>query len=252
MPACRAARPNARLTYWLPWSEWWISPGPGTPAAERHLERVDDQGGAHVGGHRPADDRPRVGVLHRGEVQPPLPAPQVGDVRDPQHVRSGGPKVALDKVRGGLDAGHADRRPPPLAWPHARDTGGFHQPGDALAPDPDPVLHPQLGVDHRRPIDTPAGLVDLLDLLRQPRIGQHPVGRRAALPVVKAGAVDAQHPAHHSDGVDGLLRCDERERLAYRPSLSFAKKAAAFARISRSIRSFAFSSRSRVSSSRSS
>jgi hypothetical protein len=29
IPACRAARPKARLTYWLPWSEWWISPGPG-------------------------------------------------------------------------------------------------------------------------------------------------------------------------------------------------------------------------------
>jgi Flavin-binding monooxygenase-like len=50
------------------------------------------------------------------------------------------------------------------------------------------------------------------------------------------------------DGVVGLLRGDEREHLAYRPSLSFAKKAAAFARISRSIRSFAFSSRSRLSS----
>src|SRR5215203_2413858 len=94
--------------------------------------------------------------------------------------------------------------------------------------------------------------MDLLDPLGQPRVGQRPVGRRPALPVMEAGAVDAENPADHSDRKGGLLRGDERERLAYRPSLSFAKKTAAFARISRSIRSFAFSSRSRPSSSHSS
>src|SRR5918995_5762260 len=52
-------------------------PGPGAPTCERHLERVDDERRAHVGGHRPTDDRPRVGVLYRGEVEPPFPAPQV-------------------------------------------------------------------------------------------------------------------------------------------------------------------------------
>jgi hypothetical protein len=47
------------------------------------------------------------------------------------------------------------------------------------------------------------------------------------------------------DGIVALLRGDERVRLAYRPSSSLAKKTAAFRRISRSIRSFALSSRSR-------
>jgi hypothetical protein len=37
---------------------------PGKPS----LRRVDDQFGAHVVGHRPADDRPREGVLDGGEV----------------------------------------------------------------------------------------------------------------------------------------------------------------------------------------
>src|SRR5205823_3967892 len=81
---------------------------------------------------------------------------------------------------------------------------------------------------------------------------QRPVRRRPALPIVEAGAVDLQHAAHHGDGIVDLLRGDKREHLAYRPSLSFAKKTAAFERISRSIRSFAFSSRNRCSSSRSS
>jgi hypothetical protein len=45
---------------------------------------------------------------------------------------------------------------------------------------------------------------------------------------------------------------DERVALAYRPSSSLSRKTAAFRRIARSIRSFAFSSRNRPSSSRSS
>lgn len=113
-------------------------------------------------------------------------------------------------------------------------TGGLHQPGDALAPDPDVVLHPQLGVDARRPVDAAAGVVDLLDLLGQPSILERAIGRRPALPVMQAGAVHAEHATHHSDGIVGLLRGDEREHLAYRPSLSVAKKTAAFERISRS------------------
>src|SRR5215217_2475991 len=75
----------------------------------------------------------------------------------------------------------------------------------------------------------PAGVMDLLDLLGQPGVAQGPVGRRPPLPVMKAGAVDADHAAHHGDGKVRLLRGDERERLAYRPSLSFGKKTAAFA-----------------------
>src|SRR5918994_574285 len=163
-----------------------------------------------------------------------------------------GAELAFEEVGGGLDAGHADCRPPPLTRLDARDTGGFHQPGDALAPDPDPLLEAQLGVDSRRPVGAAAGVVDPLDLLRQPGILERAIGRRPALPVMEAGAVHTEHATHHGDGIVGLLRGDEREHLAYRPSLSFAKKTAAFERISRSIRSLAFSSRNRCSSSRSS
>ena len=69
---------------------------------------------------------------------------------------------------------------------------------------------------------------------------------------MKAGAADPEDAAHHGDGKVRLLRGDQRVRLAYRPSFSLAKKTAAFRKISRSIRNFAFSSRNRASSSRSS
>ena len=68
--------------------------------------------------------------------------------------------------------------------------------------------------------------------------------RRPALPVMKASPADAEYAAHHGDGIVRLLCGDQRVRLAYRPSSSLAKKTA-FRKISRSIRSFAFSSRNR-------
>src|SRR5262249_44067401 len=51
-----------------------------------------------------------------------------------------------------------------------------------------------------------------------------------------------QHAAQRSDGKAGLLRSDERELYSF----SFAKKAAAFFRMSRSIFSDSFSRRSAV------
>jgi len=76
---------------------------------QRHVERVDDELGAHVVGHRPADDRARVGVLNRGQVQPALPRAQIGDVGEPQHVRRSGPELAFNEVVGDTDARHVDR-----------------------------------------------------------------------------------------------------------------------------------------------
>src|SRR5436190_12555596 len=156
-----------------------------------------------------------------------------------------GLKSRSRRSRAGVDPRDPDGRLEALAGPDAGDSGGFHQPRDPLAPDPDAVLEAQLGVDPGRPIDAPTSLMDSFDLLNQPRVGQRPGRRRAALPVVKPGAADLQHAAHHGDGIVPLLRSDKRVALAYRPSSSFAKKTAAFRRISRSIRSFAFSSRSR-------
>ena len=72
-----------------------------------------------------------------------------------------------------------------------------------------------------------------------------------ACPGVKARAADVEHAAHRLDRVLGLLRRDEPEDH-HRVSLSLAKKAAAFFRISRSSVRIRFSRRSRRSSSRSS
>src|SRR5215211_2727221 len=46
----------------------------------------------------------------------------------------GGRKLAFDEVGGGRDARDPDSRLPAPSGPDARDTGGLHQPGDALRP----------------------------------------------------------------------------------------------------------------------
>src|ERR1035437_9565331 len=58
IPASPAARPNASDTYLRALVGVVDQPGVRSSARERHLERVDDQASAHVGGHRPAPDLP--------------------------------------------------------------------------------------------------------------------------------------------------------------------------------------------------
>src|SRR5256885_15054168 len=70
---------------------------------------------------------------------------------------------------------------------------------------------------------------------------------RLLAPGVVSGAGDLEYPAHQPHRIAGLLRCDKSESH----SLSLAKKAVAFFRISRSSRSRWFSRLSSASSSRS-
>ena len=208
-----------------------------TPESERHLERVDDQLGAEMVGHRPADDPPREQVLDVREVHEPLPRRDVGDVRRPRLVRALGAKITLEQVRSDPDSAQPDRRAPALARQKPGDTGRSHQPLRALSSNTDVVLKPQLGVDPPGAIGTVRVGMDRLDLLDQPRVTQRPVRGRATPSVMEAGAVHAQRSAHHGDRKVRLLRRDQREDLAYGSPVSRAKKAAAFLRISRSIRS---------------
>src|SRR5262252_7351684 len=106
----------------------------------------------------------------------------------------------------------------------------------------------QLGVNPRAAIALPALGMDRRDLEAQPFVRLRPGRHRARLPGVEARPRHLERPAQQPDREAGLLRGDEREPHA----CSFAKKAVAFFRMSRSIRSVRFSRRSRPSSSRSS
>jgi len=56
--------------------------------------------GAEVVGHRPAHHPSTKGVDDDRDVEPAVPAPLLGDVRDPQPVRLGRPEVPLDQIVG--------------------------------------------------------------------------------------------------------------------------------------------------------
>ena len=182
-------------------------PSVGPTASHSHRERVGDQLLAHMVGHAPANDPPRERVLDRGEVQPPLPRPQVGEVRDPQDVRLLRAELALDEVIGDANSLHPDGCSPALAVHKPGDPGLRHEPLDPLAPDLDAVRHPQLRVDPRAAVHLPVLGMDLLDLLRQPRVGELPIRRRARRPLVVARARHLQQLARQGDrNTTGLLR----------------------------------------------
>jgi len=73
---------------------------------KRHLQRVEDELGAHVIGHRPAHDPAREDVLDSRQVEPALPGSEVGDVRDPEPIRALSRERAVDEVLADADAGH--------------------------------------------------------------------------------------------------------------------------------------------------
>jgi hypothetical protein len=54
--------------------------GAAAELTKRHLQRVEDEVGAHVRGELPADDLAVEGVDHEREEDQPFPAAQVGEV----------------------------------------------------------------------------------------------------------------------------------------------------------------------------
>src|SRR5262249_9410415 len=106
----------------------------------------------------------------------------------------------------------------------------------------------QLGVNPGAAVALSALGMDRHDLEAQPVVRPDPGRRRARLPRVEPRTRHLERAAQQPYRKGGLLRGDEREPHGF----SFAKKAVAFFRMSRSILSVRFSRRSRPSSSRSS
>ena len=72
--------------------------GAAAALTERHFERVEDEGGAHVRGELPADDLAAAGVDHEREEDEPFPTAQVRQIGDPELVRASRREVALDEI----------------------------------------------------------------------------------------------------------------------------------------------------------
>ena len=128
-----------------------------------------------------------------------------------------------------------------------RDDALFaHQPLDPLLADAD-ALPAKGPVNARAAVPLAALRVRRRDLDGELRVRLRPLAARPLLPGVVAAAGDLEHLAQNGDRVVRLLRVDELEHHPF----SFAKKAAAFFNISRSISSRLTRLRSSRSSSRS-
>jgi hypothetical protein len=159
----------------------------GLALPDGHFERLDDELGAHVLGHRPADAATRVAVDHDGEVELALPRLNLGQVGRPEPVRLGRVEVASDEVGRRAHAGHAESRRAAPADQQTREPGPAHQPRDPLAAHAHAAMA-QLGVDPRPPVAALALIVDLADQREQLVITPLARRDRALLPGVVAGA----------------------------------------------------------------
>jgi len=83
----------------------------GLAADNGHAQGVGDQFGAHVPGDRPADDKPGIGVHHRGAVQGTFPGGVLRDIGDPQPIRLVTVKLRLTRSALGAASGSRTVQP---------------------------------------------------------------------------------------------------------------------------------------------
>ena len=221
----------------------------GLPVRDRHRQRTLHQFGPHVRRHRPADDAAAPGIEHDREVQPAIPSAHLGDVGDPQLVGPVGREVAVHQVRRGPGLRVLLRRRRLEAPPrHAMNAQIPHQACHALPAHP-LARRLQFRLDPRAAIGLPAAAPDQQDLALELDVAPRPRRGRTLQPAVVPAGGETQHPAHGRKRKHGPVRLHERVPPLGIESLSLANQAAAFFRMSRSIRS-RLTSRFRRSSSR--
>jgi len=160
-------------------------------------------------------------------------------------------EVSLDEVRIERTFRIFSGASSTLATVHAFYPCLSHEPGYPLPRAVDIKLKGKLCMDPRRPIGAAASFVDLLDVSEEDPILQCMIRYRSLQPIVVSAGGDPQNATHDGNRVIHLLFLYEREYDCRVPSVSWAKKAAAFFNISRSIRRMRFSARSFLNSSRS-
>ena len=175
-----------------------------------HLERIEDERGAEVRRHRPADDAPAPRIQDDRQVEKPRPGRNVRDVGDPELIRAGRREVPRDEIRSGRAVRIATRSDRSLPATHARQAGRTHQTRDALAADGDPVDDEVL-VNARDAVRPARPRVERPNASEQGRIGGRACGGRPRAPGIVPAGGDAQHAAQPADLMGGPMRSHELE-----------------------------------------
>ena len=202
------------------------------PLSESHPQGGQSQFVGDPGRHRPSHDDAREQVDHDRQVQPAFRSPHVGNVANPNTIRRSNREFTGQDVRCDRPTMVRLGRHPKLSPMLGSNAGDSHHPRDSVLRDRI-LRRSKLLENPRASIGATARFVNRTDLLQQTIIGLGASTRPSAAPGVVAAACDLQDIAQHPDRIKGPLRVDES--VSHR--LSFAKKAVAFFRISRSIRS---------------
>src|SRR5438309_8022125 len=207
---------------------------------QRHLQGVEGEIGAKRAGGLPADDAPAEDVDHEGDVHPPGVGLHVGEIGDPEMVRSDCSMLTVDEISRTLACRVGPGGVNLLATHDAADVETAHQPlnraaghVNALAPQLRPHLVGAVDPAVLRP-DPPHLDLELL-------IAARPSRRRSTPARVVRGRGDLQRATDRLDPEALSVGVEEGGHLVCRPSSSAPKTVAAALRISLARRSSRFS-----------
>ena len=127
------------------------------------LQRIEHEAGVRRARHPPADDAPGIGVDHEGDVDEARPGRDIGEVREPQHVRPWRLELPVDAVERAWRGLVADRGLHGLAAHDPLQAHVPHQPRHRAAGDLD-ALPPELPPDLAHAVDAEVLIEDAPDL----------------------------------------------------------------------------------------
>lgn len=167
----------------------------GLPTSYGLFECIYNQLLAQVTTHRPANDLARETVQNHGQIEPPFPCPDIGDVAEPDLIGSGCREVSIDKVwrhRQLMPGVGGDFEP---ASCFGADTILFHQASYSVFTAMN-ALSLKLMSNARRTINTPAHLVGISDFFQKLLVLLFSLANTVPLPGVVAAPGYTQYPAH--------------------------------------------------------
>src|SRR5690625_640099 len=222
---------------------------------DAHLQRVQGEVGPQRLRQLPADHAAGEHIDDERGIDPARERAAVGDVRDPQLVRSGRGEVTFDQVRTGVWTVAGERCPRALLSADPAQPLGSHQPFHGAACDRD-TFPAQLSVELLRAVDPEVLRVNAPDLNQQLLVPDRPFRGWSGLEGVVGARRDlraccGERAADRLDAELMLVLVDELDDQRCGRSSSAAKKAEADRRIAfarRSSRTSFSSSASRLAS----
>ena len=135
----------------------------GRPAlAKGHVERLENQFGAQMSGHGPADDTAAESVEHHRQVEKARPGRDISDIGDPHGVGRRTNEMAVEQIRCRPRAMITHRGNHPGAPARTAQAGRLHQARHPLASGMD-IRRTQFLMNPRRAIGLMRILMDRAD-----------------------------------------------------------------------------------------